>query len=129
MANQVAWHLRKAMTRQEIKLWLHLRSWKARGYHFRRQSPRAGYIADFVCMKHRLVIEIDGSQHNLQTHAAHDARRDEKLAKNGFHVLRFWNSDVDCNLIGVLEAIDSALNDRLPTRPPSAATLPLSGEG
>jgi hypothetical protein len=55
------------MTPQEVKLWVHLRSWRKRGFHFRRQSPREGYI-DFVCMKHRLVIEVDGGQHNFDQH-------------------------------------------------------------
>ena len=35
------------MTPQEVKLWVHLRSWRSRGFHFRRQSPREGYIADY----------------------------------------------------------------------------------
>jgi len=47
------------MTPQEVKLWVHLRSWRQRGFHFRRQSRRDGYIVDFACMKHRLVIEVD----------------------------------------------------------------------
>jgi very-short-patch-repair endonuclease len=127
MANPVARRLRKIMTRQEVKLWVHLRSWRKRGYHFRRQSPREGYIVDFVCMKHGLVIELDGGQHNFDEHHARDVRRDIRLAKNGFRILRFWNSDVDRNLDGVLQSIDDALGESNPTRPPTAATLPLRG--
>jgi very-short-patch-repair endonuclease len=78
-------------------------------------------------MKHQVVIELDGSQHNFDAHAARDMCRDDKLARNGFRVLRFWNSDIDRNLTGVLEAIDRALAEVYPTRPPSAATLPLRG--
>src|SRR5215510_12843802 len=44
MANERARQLRKSMTRQEVKLWMHLRSWRRRGFHFRRQAPRDGYI-------------------------------------------------------------------------------------
>ena len=56
MANQLARKLRKTLTSQEVKIWVHLRSWRNRGFHFRRQSPRDGYIVDFVCLKHRLVV-------------------------------------------------------------------------
>jgi very-short-patch-repair endonuclease len=115
------------MTPQEVRLWMHLRSWRERGYHFRRQSPRAGYVVDFVCMKRQIVIELDGGQHNFDEHAARDMRRDDKLARNGLRVLRFWNSDIDRNLTGVIETIDRALAETCPTRPPLAATLPLRG--
>ena len=109
MAIQTARRLRKTLTPQEVKVWNHLRAWRKRGFHFRRQAPRKGYILDFVCMKQGLVVEIDGGQHNLDAHAAKDEKRDQTLALAGFRVLRFWNSDVDSNLDGVLETIDAAL--------------------
>src|SRR5262249_58104773 len=62
MANEMARSLRKRMTRQEVKLWVHLRSWRKRGFHFRRQAPRDDFIVDFVCLRQRLVIEVDGGQ-------------------------------------------------------------------
>jgi len=124
MANQIARTLRKQMTRQEVKLWVHLRSWRERGYHFRRQAPRDRFIVDFVCLKHRLIVEVDGGQHNYDAHARRDARRDSYFTRQGFRVLRFWNNDVDRNLEGVLMCIDEALQSSSPTRPPSAATLP-----
>jgi very-short-patch-repair endonuclease len=114
MANEVARKLRKSLTPQEVKIWNHLRLWRKRGFHFRRQAPRKGYIVDFVCLKHGLVVEIDGGQHNFDAHARADAARDEKLSRSGFRVLRFWNSDVDRNLSGVLEMIDTALAERSP---------------
>jgi len=128
MANAVAQRLRKTMTPQEVKMWVHLRSWRARGYHFRRQAPRKGFIVDFVCLTHRLVVEIDGGQHNFDDHQARDNDRDDSLAHSGFRVLRFWNSDVDRNLGGVLESIDLALRE-----PPHPAAYgghpPPAGEG
>jgi len=130
MANETARRLRKTMTPQEVKLWVHLRSWRQRGYHFRRQSPHDGYIVDFVCLRHRLVIEVDGGQHNFDAHRARDLRRDLRLNADGFRVLRFWNSDVDENLSGVLECILEVLS----TEPHPSARFarshpPLAGEG
>jgi very-short-patch-repair endonuclease len=133
MANEIARRLRKTMTRQEVKLWVHLRSWRERGFHFRRQSPRGRVIVDFICVRHRLIIEIDGGQHNFDEHARRDALRDRRFERDGFQVLRFWNNEVDRNLEGVLTVIDSALQERNPTRHPTRraarATLPASGEG
>jgi very-short-patch-repair endonuclease len=103
-----------SMTAQEVKLWVHLRSWRKQGYHFRRQSPRGGFVVDFVCMKHGLVIELDGGQHNFDEHRSRDAIRDARLGNNGLRVLRFWNNDVDRNLDGVLQTIDAALRSSVP---------------
>jgi very-short-patch-repair endonuclease len=114
------------MTPQEVKLWVHLRSWRARGFHFRRQSPREGYIVDFVRVKQRLVVEVDGGQHGTQAHVRRDISRDRNLGQQGFRVLRFWNVDVDQNLDGVLFAIDEALQDPTPGLRPDP---PLAGEG
>jgi very-short-patch-repair endonuclease len=101
---------------------------RERGYHFRRQAPRKGFIVDFVCLKHHLIVEIDGGQHNFDAHHAGDLKRDSTLGRSGFRVLRFWNSDVDRNLAGVLESIDQALGE---TPHPAAfgGHPPPSGEG
>ncbi len=121
MANANARRLRKVMTPQEVKLWVHLRTWRAQhGYHFRRQVPRLGYILDFACLARRLAVEVDGGQHG----GARDAERDRRLAEAGFRVLRFWNNDVDGNMDGVLQAILAALKATPPTTlrgPPSPA--------
>jgi very-short-patch-repair endonuclease len=117
------------MTPQEVKVWVHVRSWRKRGFHFRRQAPRKGYIVDFVCRKHHLVVEIDGGQHNFDSHQARDANRDQTLGRSGFRVLRFWNNDVDRNLTGVLETIDAALRESDP-HPAAFGGHPLpTGEG
>jgi len=129
MANEIARRLRKTMTPQEVKLWVHLRSWRKRGFHFRRQSPRAGYIVDFVCMKQKLIVEVDGGQHNFDDHAARDRSRDRRFLCAGFRVLRFWNNEVDRNLDGVLTAIDIELRYSAPPDRPSAGHPPPSGEG
>ncbi len=105
MANEIARRLRKTMTPQEVKLWVHLRALKDQGLHFRRQVPREGFIVDFACLKSRLVIEIDGAQHGEDGHLHRDTERDAKLAAAGFKVLRFWNNEVNENLNGVVETI------------------------
>ena len=105
MANEIARHLRKAMTPQEVKLWVHLRALKKQGFHFRRQVPREGFIVDFACRKSRLVIEIDGAQHGEHGHLQRDVERDAKLRAAGFTVLRFWNNEVNENLASVVETI------------------------
>jgi len=129
MANETARRLRKTLTPQEVKIWNHLRSWRKLGFHFRRQAPRVGYIVDFVCLKHRLVVEIDGGQHAVESHMASDKKRDEKLTAGGFLVLRFWNSDVDQNLSGVLETIRTALMERNPHPAACGGHPPPVGEG
>jgi len=117
MANEIARSLRKRMTPQEVKLWVHLRFWRKRGFHFRRQAPRDGYIVDFVCLEQRLIVEVDGGQHNFDMHARRDAERDENFSHQGFRVLRFWNNEIDRNLEGVLTFIDDALRTPPPGLP------------
>jgi very-short-patch-repair endonuclease len=129
MANQTARRLRKTLTPQEVKVWNHLRSWRKRGFHFRRQAPRKGYIVDLVCLKHGLVVEIDGGQHNLEVHAVSDAKRNQTLMRAGFGMLRFWNNDVDSNLDGVLQTIDAVLMESKPHPAAFGSHPPLSGEG
>ena len=107
MANERARALRKAMTPQEVKLWVHLRQLRPQGLHFRRQAPLEGYILDFVCFKHRLIVEVDGGQHGEEAGIAHDRKRDAHFAALGFLTLRFWNADIDKNLDGVVDTIFS----------------------
>jgi crossover junction endodeoxyribonuclease RuvC len=68
---------------------------------FKRQYSVRGYIADFYCPKLKLIIELDGGQHAES--AAYDDRRSLILSKEGFRILRFWNSDVTENMDAVLE--------------------------
>jgi very-short-patch-repair endonuclease len=117
------------MTPQEVKLWMHLRLWRKRGYHFRRQSPREGFVVDFVCMSERLIIELDGGQHNEPAHEIRDLRRDAVLSNAGFRTLRFWNNEIDRNLAGVLEVIDNELRRGHPHPAGCAGHPPPVGEG
>src|SRR5262249_54359383 len=73
---------------------------KETGLKFRRQQPLHPYIADFACVKARLVVELDGPSHD--TRLAYDAKRDFDLRKMGWVVIRFTNDDVRENLEGVV---------------------------
>jgi len=115
LATENARALRKRLTPQEVKLWMKLRELKTLGFHFRRQAPIGRYIVDFVSFRSRLVIEADGGQHGMPAGAQADQVRDAFLLSQGFRVLRFWNSDIDDNLVGVLESVLNALNQP-PTR-------------
>ncbi|MCC6879277.1 MAG: endonuclease domain-containing protein [Rhodocyclaceae bacterium] len=100
--------LRSNQTDAEHKLWHHLRANRFMGLKFKRQKPVGRYIADFVCIEHKLIIELDGGQHAEQT--AYDTERDEWLRGEGFTVLRFWNNEAMQELEGVLETIRLALS-------------------
>jgi very-short-patch-repair endonuclease len=80
-------------------------------------------------MRERLIVEIDGGQHNFDSHRASDAKRDARLARESFRTLRFWNSDIDQNLEGVLETIDRVLHDDGPHPTGFAGHPPPAGEG
>jgi very-short-patch-repair endonuclease len=95
------------MTDAEQKLWYRLRAERLEGWKFRRQVPIGSFVADFVCERARLVIEVDGGQH--AEHEQYDAARTEALREQGYRVIRFWNGDVLANLEGVLEAIVAEL--------------------
>jgi very-short-patch-repair endonuclease len=112
MANEAARNLRRTMTRQEVKLWFHLRELKKLGFHFRRQVPIKNFIVDFACYHPRVIVELDGSQHSREAHSLRDARRDTVLAADGFRVVRVWNNDVDTNLSGVFDLILNELKRR-----------------
>lgn len=76
------------------------------------------YFADFACHEQRLIVEVDGSQHNRPDHLLADATRTEYLASRGYRVLRFWNNDVLKNIDGVMESIYAALRDGEAAPPP-----------
>ena len=95
--------LRSNQTDAEQRLWYHLRAHRFIGLKFKRQKPVGRYIVDFVCLEHRLIIELDGGQHAEQV--AYDQHRDAWLRSQGYMVLRFWNNDVMQQLEGVLEQI------------------------
>jgi len=105
--------LRANATDAEMRLWRHLRRSPMLGSHFRRQVPIGPYVADFACMAARLVLEVDGSQHGDVAVKARDSARTRWLEREGYRVIRFWNSDLTENMDGVLEVIHTALHGSL----------------
>ena len=103
--------LRKAATESEIARWYRLRSRRLGGYKFVRQEPVGSYTVDFICRECRLIIEVDGGQH---ADNPHDVVRDKWLVDHNYRVLRFWNSDVLGNMVGVFETIATALAEAPP---------------
>ena len=108
--------LRKDMPEAEKKLWRHLKGRRLGDLRFRRQHTIGPFIADFVCLDARIVIELDGDQHGKGGAPSRDARRDAVIEEAGFFVLRFWNHEVAGNLNGVLETIHRAAAERLKAR-------------
>jgi len=84
-------------------MWSRLRDRRLDGYKFRRQYPLGGYIVDFIALEPRLIVEIDGGSHAVQT--VQDALRTRELERFVFRVVRFWNHDVLANIDGVLESV------------------------
>ncbi len=118
--------LRRAATEAEKKLWWHLRrKLPLEGTYFRRQVPLGPYFADFACLKHRLVIELDGGQHTTLEAQRRDAQRTAFLEAQGFRVLRFWNDQVFSEIDGVIDTIHAAVEDMAILTPDSS--LPLRG--
>jgi very-short-patch-repair endonuclease len=97
--------LRHNQTEAESLLWRHLQAKQLQSVKFRRQQPIGPYIADFVSFQLKLIIEIDGGQHNYQSQELKDTERTEELKRRGYRVIRFWNNDVIQNLESVLESI------------------------
>jgi very-short-patch-repair endonuclease len=111
------------MTEAEKLMWSKLRDRRLDGVKFKRQTPIAGYIVDFVALDLKLIVEIDSGQHAER--AAEDAARTKVLRakvlrtkvlrtkvleQSGYRVVRFWNHDVLGNIEGVLEALVQELN-------------------
>ena len=99
--------LRQESTDAEKALWQLLRRHQLAGYKFRRQVPAGRYIVDFMCLNPKLVIELDGGQHQAQSAA--DAARTRWLEQRGFRVIRFWNNQALEETEAVTEAILNAL--------------------
>jgi very-short-patch-repair endonuclease len=104
------------MTEAERRVWQVLRSQQMKGFKFRRQVPIGRYIADFVCHEARLIVEIDGGQHDRSS--PREAERTGFLQNEGYLIARFWNNEVLANLEGVHQTIADELGRITPPNPP-----------
>jgi len=125
----LAQRLRGSPTMPERALWPLLRQLKMDGYHFRRQVPIGGYVADFACHHPKLVIEIDGDTHADPQAEKHDARRTAFLTSAGYDVLRFTNRDVTTNLDGIWQVLSNKLAELAAPSPPSPLRGGVGGGG
>lgn len=98
----IAKKLRINSTDTEKYLWKYLRGRQLEGFKFRRQQPIGKYIADFINLERKIIIEVDGGQH-LENKK--DKLRDKWLDEQGYEVLRFWDNEVLTNIEGVMESI------------------------
>jgi very-short-patch-repair endonuclease len=105
---QFAKCLRRNQTDAERVLWFRLRDRRLAGWKFKRQVPIDRFVVDFFCADGKVIVEIDGGQHD--ENRARDASRTAALEAMGYLVLRFWNNDVMRNTDGVLETILGTLN-------------------
>ncbi len=117
-ATKRARELRRDGSRAEKICWELLRAHRMVGLKFRRQHPIGPCFADFACVAHKLVIEIDGDHHAFQTEA--DAQRTARMEREGWRVLRFWANHVVENPEGIWAEIEQAVS-----APPLLASPPL----
>ena len=95
---------RNRSTEAEEILWELLRA-KQLGVPFKRQNIIGDYIADFVCLPAKLIVEIDGGYHQLPEQQMSDEQRTEWLQRRGYKVLRFINEEIIADTNNVLEKI------------------------
>jgi very-short-patch-repair endonuclease len=114
--------MRSTPTPWEHELWQELRAKRFSSVKFKRQQSIGPYIVDFVALSKKIIIELDGGQHDSQRE--YDAKRDHFLKLNGFTVVRTWNNQWAENRLGVLEQIWLVLN-----APPLRNPSPSRGEG
>ena len=101
--------MRNQPTEAERLLWNVLSNKQLDGYKFRRQHIIGNYIADFICLKTNLIVEIDGSIHQLPENKVSDKERTEWLQEEGYRVIRFTNNEILSDLDKVLEEIQQEL--------------------
>lgn len=86
--------LRDTETHAEQRLWQLLRNRQLKGIKFRKQHPLNKFVLDFYCHESKLVIELDGGIHSLETNQLLDLERTTLLKEWGIKVLRFRNEEV-----------------------------------
>ena len=101
--------LRNNPTKEEVLLWTEIKNRKLDGIKFRRQYGIGPFVVDFYSTELKLIIEVDGSIHELSENKLKDIDRENFLNSNGFHIIRFKNSDINYRMINVLESIKNEI--------------------
>ena len=91
-------------TEAETLLWELLNA-DGLGVTFKRQHIIGDYIADFVCLTSKLIVELDGGYHQLEQQQISDEQRTKWLEGRGFRVIRFTNEELFNNVDRVLDTI------------------------
>ncbi len=120
---------RKFPTEAESAMWELLKSKKLEGIKFRRQHIIGQYIADFVCLKKKLVIEIDGLIHQLTEVKENDKIRTKWLKDEGYELIRFRNEEVFGDTDNVLKKIVADINLLPDVSLRDSTLLPQGGAG
>ena len=107
---------RKNPTEAESLLWQFLRDGQL-GTVFKRQHIIDYYIADFISLRQKLIIEVDGGYHSLPDQLISDEERTEILNYWGYRLIRFTNDEVLFGIDKVLEKIKEEINDPLDPSP------------
>ena len=102
--------LRKNATIQERRLWNLLKNRQFYNLKFKRQQPIGDYIVDFICKEAKIIIEVDGGQHNEPENIEYDKTRTEYLNNLGYKVVRFWNNEIYENIEGVVLRLKEEIN-------------------
>ena len=92
-------------------MWYYIKNRQVNNYRFRRQVAIGNYVVDFLCPEKKLIIELDGGQHNEDKNIAYDNERTKYLNNFGYKVIRFWDNDVFKNMKDVLEKIYEELEN------------------
>ena len=106
----LARNLRKNATIQERRLWNLLKNRQFHNLKFKRQQPIGDYIVDFICKEAKIIIEVDGGQHNESENIDYDKIRTEFLRGLGYKVIRIWNNEIYENIEGVINILEQAIN-------------------
>lgn len=101
-------HNRQYATEAERLLWHYLKEKKI-GYKFRRQHIVGEYITDFINLKHKLIIEVDGKYHQEAEQVIKDAQRTQYLEQKGYTVIRFTNEEIFNHMEDVINKIKETI--------------------
>jgi len=112
-------------TEAEALIWNEIRNNKL-GHKIRRQHAIGVFIADFVCIPKKLVIEVDGEYH--ADNKEYDLARTHFLQTEGFRLIRFTNNEVINDLPTIVTEIKKVLDEPTSEGTPSPLERGLGGE-